>query len=116
VCRAIMPRARGARNYRNDVLIQIIAEILPNGEFGWSAVALAYQEQSQEDEIRNTDDIKRHWMRNLCNNMKKPTVKPGVSSDRTHRCIAIERKIMDKTYAGVMGFDYDGRDISPDGG
>jgi hypothetical protein len=40
-----MPRAKGAKNYKNDLLIPIVAEILPNGEFGWSPVALAYQEQ-----------------------------------------------------------------------
>jgi len=28
--------------------------------------------------------------------MKKPTGRPGENSDRTHRCIAIESKIMKK--------------------
>ena len=94
-----MPRAKGAKNYKNDLLIPIVAEILPNGEFGWSAVALAYQEQAQEDDPRNTDDLKRHWIKNLCQNMKKPMGKPGKNSDHTHRCIAIECKIMEKTQA-----------------
>ena len=48
VC-AIMPPAKGAKNYKHDILIPIITEILPNGEYGWSAVALAYQEQARED-------------------------------------------------------------------
>jgi hypothetical protein len=87
-----MPRARGAKNYKRDLLIPIISEILPNGEFGWSAVALAYQEQAREKDPRNTDDLKRHWVKNLCQNMKKPTGQPGENSDRTHRCIAIERR------------------------
>ena len=100
-----MPRAKGAKNYKNDLLIPIVAEILPNGEFGWSAVALAYQEQAQEDDPRNTDDLKRHWIKNLCQNMKKPTGKPGENNDRTHRCIAIECKIMNKTHAGMMGIE-----------
>ncbi len=39
-----MPHAKGAKNYKNDRLIPIVVEILPNGEFGWAAVALAYQE------------------------------------------------------------------------
>jgi hypothetical protein len=57
---AVMPRskAKGAKNYKNEVLIPIVAEILPNGEYGWSAVALAYQEQAREDDPRNTDDLK----------------------------------------------------------
>ena len=100
-----MPRAKGAKNYKNDLLIPIVAEILPNGEFGWSAVALAYQEQAQEDDPRNTDDLKRHWIKNLCQSMKKPTGRPGENSDRTHRCIAIERRIMEKTHAGMMGIE-----------
>jgi len=83
-----MPRATGAKNYKNDILITIIAEILPNGEYCWSAVALAYQEQAREDNPRNTDDLRRHWVKNLCQNMKKPTGKPGENSDCTHRCIA----------------------------
>jgi hypothetical protein len=37
--------------------------------------------------------------------MKKPTGQPGKNSDRTHRCIAIECKIMEKTHAGMMGIE-----------
>jgi hypothetical protein len=69
-----MPRAKGAKNYKNDFLIPIVAEILPNGELGWSAVALAYQEQAQEDDPCNTDDLKHHWIKNLCQNMKSRRV------------------------------------------
>ena len=100
-----MPRKSGARNYKNDLLIQIVAQILPNGEYSWQAVAMAYQEQSKEASIRDTDDLKRHWTKNLCNSMKKPTGKPGEKNDRILRCIAIEREIMKKTHAGMMGID-----------
>ena len=75
-----MPWAKGAKNYKNDLLIPIVTEILPNGEFGWAAVALAYQEQAQEKDPRNTDDLKRQWIKNLCQNMKKPTGKPDENS------------------------------------
>ena len=102
---AIMPRAKGMKNYKNNLLIPIVAEILPNGEFGWSAVALAYQEQAREDYPRNTDDLKCHWVKNLCQNMKKLTGWPGKNSDRTHCCIAIECKIMEKTNAGMLGIE-----------
>ena len=53
-----MPRRVGAKNYKNDVLIAIIEEVLPNGELGWDAVALAYQEQTSEETKRDTDDLK----------------------------------------------------------
>jgi len=95
-----MPRTKGAVNYKNDMLINIISEILPNSEYGWQAVPFVYQEQSKEEQPRNTDDLKRHWIKTLCNGMKKPTGKPGGPNDRIHRCIAIEKRILDKTHSG----------------
>mgnify|MGYP000276798726 CR=1 FL=1 len=77
--------------------------MLPNGEYAWQAVATAYQAESGEAELRDTTDLKKHWHKVLCNGGKKPTGKPGENTDRTHRCIAIERKIMEKTHAGMMG-------------
>jgi hypothetical protein len=98
-----MPRTKGAVNYKNDMLINIISEILPNGEYGWQAVSFAYHEQSKEDQPRNTDNLKRHWIKTLCNGMKKPTGKPGGPNDHIHRCISIENRILDKTHSGMLG-------------
>jgi hypothetical protein len=39
---------KGAVSYKNDLLISIVAEILPNGEYGWQAIAAAYQEASKD--------------------------------------------------------------------
>ncbi len=44
-----MARKKGAVNYKNEVLIKIVDKILPNGEYGWQAVAIAYQDASKED-------------------------------------------------------------------
>jgi hypothetical protein len=98
-----MPCQVGARNYKNDVLISIILEILPNGEYGWEAVAIAYQEQSREECKRDANDLKRHWIRNLCKGMKKPTSQPLAANDRVLWCIAIKRKILEKTHLGLLG-------------
>ena len=100
-----MPRTKGAVNYKNDMLINIILEVLPNGEYGWPSVSFAYQEHSKEEQPRNTDDLKRHWIKTLCNGTKKPTAtgKPGGPNDRIHRCILIERRILDKTHSGLLG-------------
>jgi hypothetical protein len=38
-------------------------------------------------------------------NIPWPMTRPGENSDRTHRCIAIECKIMEKTHAGMMGIE-----------
>ena len=84
-----MPRAKGAANYKNDTLINIIAEVLSNNEYGWQAVALVYHEKSKEEKQRNTDNLKKHWIKKLCNGMKKPTGKPGGPNDRIHQRILI---------------------------
>jgi hypothetical protein len=41
----IMPHEKRSVNYKNKILIDIVADVLPNGEYGWQTVALAYQEQ-----------------------------------------------------------------------
>jgi hypothetical protein len=77
-----MPRKKGAVNYKNDVLIDIVEEILPNGELGWEAVAIAYQAKTNEESLRDTTDVKKHWLKNLCNSMKKPMGQTGENGDR----------------------------------
>ena len=94
-------------NYKNDVLIRVIGEILPNGEYGWQAVALAYQEETKEETARDTTDLKKHWIQKLCNNMKKPTGRTGENNDCIHRCILIDKKIMTKTHSGILGLSSD---------
>jgi hypothetical protein len=36
------------------VLIQLIKELLPNGEYGWQAVAIAYQDRTKEEALRDS--------------------------------------------------------------
>ena len=79
-----MPRRKGSVNYKNEALIKIIGEILPNGEYGWDAVAAAYQKVSNEEALRDTADLKKHWIKNLCNNMKKLTGRTGENDDGIH--------------------------------
>ena len=102
-----MGRRKGAVNYKNEVLIKIVGELLPNGEYGWQAVAIAYQDATKEETSRDTTDLKKHWIKNLCNNMKKPTGRTGENDDRVHRCMAIEKKIMKKTHSGILGLSSD---------
>jgi hypothetical protein len=86
-----MARREGSVNYKNEVLIKIVSDILPNGEYRWQAVALAYLNETKEKDARNTNDMKKHWIKNLCNNMKKPMGRTGGNDDRAHRCMAIEK-------------------------
>ena len=69
-------------NYRNEILINIVSNLLPNGEYAWQAVATAYQAESGEKDPRDTSDLKKHWHKVLCNGGKKPTGKPGAMTDR----------------------------------
>ncbi len=75
-------RGRGVVNYRNEILINIVSYMLPNGEYAWKAVATAYQAESGETDLRDTADLKKHWHKVLCNGGKNPTGKPGAASDR----------------------------------
>jgi hypothetical protein len=59
-----MARRKGAVNYKNGVLIKIVGKILPNGEYGWQAVAIAYQDAKKEETTRDTTDLKKHWIKN----------------------------------------------------
>jgi hypothetical protein len=52
-----MGHQRGSVNYKNYVLIRIEKDILPNGKLAWQAVALAYQEASSKEKLRDWDDI-----------------------------------------------------------
>jgi hypothetical protein len=98
---------KGTKNYKNEVLIHCVLDILPNSKYGWQALALAYQEAAQEDEVQNTDDLKKHWINNLCNGMQKPTGwQGGDKYDRIMRCIAIKKKILEKIHAELMRWHY----------
>ncbi len=88
---ATMPHKKGSVNYKNKLLINIVANALPNGEYGWQTVALAYQEQSKEEILRDTADMKKHWIKVLCNGMKEPMGRTREACDRIHRCMAIEK-------------------------
>jgi hypothetical protein len=55
-------RHRGGRqpghvNYLNDILINIMESLLPNGTKAWCLVPLAYKDESGEDAVRDEDDI-----------------------------------------------------------
>ncbi len=53
-----MVRRKGSVNYKNKVFIKLVSKILPNGEYGWQAVAIAYQEKTKEEAMRDCSDVK----------------------------------------------------------
>jgi hypothetical protein len=100
---AVRGRPSGAKNYRNEILINIIEEARPSGAEGWELVASRYREATNEVEFRDIKDLKEHWVRKLCNNFKKPTGRTGENGDRINRCIEIERAIQVQNEASIMG-------------
>ncbi len=59
-----MARKKGTVNYKNKVLIKIVDEILPNGEYGWQAVANTYQEDTKEETMAIIFCTKRMYLAN----------------------------------------------------
>jgi hypothetical protein len=55
-----MARQRGAVNYKNRILIDLVAQMLPNGSYAWQGVANAYHEASKEVTLRDGSDVKNH--------------------------------------------------------
>ena len=98
-------RPSGAVNYRNNILIDILERLLPHGLEAWRQVALEYQTRSAEANLCRGEDLRDNWNKKLCNRMIKPTGKPGLIRDRIFRCIAIERHIMEKANAAILGVD-----------
>jgi hypothetical protein len=92
-----MPHKKWSVNYKNKLLINIMADILPNGEYSWQTVALAYQEQSKEEVLRDSTDMKKHLIKVLCNGMKKPMGRMGEAGDQIHWCMVIEKKLLETT-------------------
>ncbi len=69
-----------------------------------------YHEQSKEDLPHNINDLKRHWIKTLCNGMKKLMGKPGGGNDRIHWCISNEKRILNQTHSGMLGLSSDDED------
>ncbi len=98
----------GRPNYQNNILIPITERILPDGADGRHLVALAYKEESKEEMLRAEDDIKKNWVKKLCNNFKKPTGRTGQDiEDQVAHCVAIDWRIRNKSRAGILGTSSD---------
>ncbi len=98
-------RPIGAPSYKNDILIEIVEQYLPQGLEAWNAVTLQYQIESNELTLRRGEDLRENWNKKLCNCMQKPTDKPSVNTDRIFRCIEIECRIQDEAATAILGAD-----------
>ena len=53
-------RQAGSINYRNDIVLDVVADVFPMGSNDWKRVADLYMEKSGEQVVRQWNDI------NLC--------------------------------------------------
>jgi hypothetical protein len=82
----IMGRVAGTKNYKKEVLLAIVSEILLNGIYLWDQVASVYKEESGEKDLCDRDDIKRHWTEKMCTKFKKPAGQNGASNEFILHC------------------------------
>jgi hypothetical protein len=85
--------AGGVPNNKNDILINIVKRMLPQGLEAWRQIAAEYQREPGETTLCRGEDLQENWNKKLCNCMQKPTGKPGALQDHIFRCIDIERCI-----------------------
>ena len=91
-------RGVGVPNYKNDLLVNCIEAILPDGAMQWQLVADRYKAVSGETELRDCHDLKRHFTtnKNLCDNGKKVTGS-AAPKPMSARCQAIWLRILAKS-------------------
>jgi hypothetical protein len=109
-----MPRSKGKANYKVNMLILVVEEMLPNGAQAWQEVAVLCQACSGEMVPCDHDDIKRHWVDKCCNKFKEPTGTPGdPKRDMILRCQRIQEWILQKLASCIMGADLEGMMVFP---
>ena len=55
-------RKKGCPNYKKDILLNVISDVLPAGQVGWTTVANRYMIATSENLLRDGVDIKRHFL------------------------------------------------------
>ena len=65
--------------------------MLLTGAYAWEQVTALYKERSSEDNTRDKDDIKQHWVENMCNKFKKPTGSAGGAKDFIIQCQKVQK-------------------------
>jgi hypothetical protein len=95
-------RRSGFPNYKREILLNIINDILPVGQEHWKEVANRYKVAASENCVRDSVDLKRHFLEKLCDRNKKPT---GVSSPKPEiqRVQKIYRRILQRENSCSIG-------------
>ena len=60
------------KNYKKEVLLEVVKKALPCGTYEWEGVCSLYKERYGESNLHDKDDVKRHWVEKMCNKLNKP--------------------------------------------
>jgi hypothetical protein len=71
--------------------VEVIKDMLPTGAYTWEQVSTTYRDRSWEDETRDKDNIKQHWVEKMCNKFKIPTVSAGTARAFTIRWQKVQK-------------------------
>ncbi len=110
-----MPHKAGSQNYKKEVLLEVVATFLPQGSNSWEQVAAAYKEKSGEGELRDKEDVRRHWREKCCNKFKAPTGQMGATNDFILRCQTVQDLIHKKNKSSLLGVGSDSSSDSDEG-
>ncbi len=92
-------RKGGVTNYKKDIFLNCVNDLLPVGAENWKLVAERYKTSSGEKFVRDHVDIKRYFTTKCFNGNKKPTGQSGPSPD-VKRSQEIYRNILLNESAG----------------
>ena len=68
---------KGKPNYKSQTLLKAIRSILPASKAEWEEVARDYQMVTKEEDERGYEDVKRHFIKKMCDSNKKVTGSSG---------------------------------------
>jgi hypothetical protein len=97
-------RKTGFPNYKNDIVLNVIGDILPIGMEAWKIVADRYKTASGEVKLREYGDVKRHFYENLCDKGRKPTGSAAPKPE-SQKALEIYRRILQRENAAAIGAD-----------
>lgn len=95
-------RKAGVPNYKKEIFLNVVSDVLPSGANEWQIVAERYQMASGEIIVREGADVKRYFIENCCNNNKKPTGRSSPPPE-VARAQTIHARILNKSFAGSYG-------------
>jgi hypothetical protein len=65
-------RTLGAKNYNRELLLSIINTWKPSSSVVWETVTEQYHKKSEEDKLRDPQEVKKYFITKMCNNGIKP--------------------------------------------